>query len=127
MPIKSSKNQYFGINAHLNSVLQSNEGNWAGFHNGYIFELTKVLNAQLPPYYEADNERSLQIDKPLVDIDPDEFWAAIVIREMVEGDLHGRSVIRIELLSPINKPLGKDQAVDAHIDLDTNGPLPLQE
>ncbi len=155
MAIQSRKNQYLGINAHLNSFLQNVESKWEGFHGNYIVYLTTALNNNLPIQYEAHNERSLQIREHLpmddydegqtrrpkpdvtivesnptrprsqysspvssigeltapvvetMDYDPENFLAAVIIREVVEGDLIGRPVVRIELLSPTNKPPGK--------------------
>ena len=66
MPIHSRKNQYRGINAHLNSRLQTpgsdaRPSSWRGFHNHYIAQMMEVLNAQLPAGYIAVNEQSLQV------------------------------------------------------------------
>lgn len=61
MAIRSVKNQYRGINAHLHSFWQA-RGTWNRFHNGYITHLTETLAAQLRPMgYVADMEESLQI------------------------------------------------------------------
>jgi hypothetical protein len=60
-PIRSRKNQYRGINAHLHSLLQTS-GGWEGFHTNHIADLTRLLQVQLIPMgYEADIEQSLQI------------------------------------------------------------------
>ncbi|MBC7815049.1 MAG: hypothetical protein H7175_28080, partial [Burkholderiales bacterium] len=60
-PVRSVKNQYAGINAHLNSWLQS-EGGWNSFHSNHIADLTRLMRAQLLPIgYSADTEQSLQI------------------------------------------------------------------
>lgn len=69
MPIRSSKNQYRGINAHLNSYIQNVSGEWLSFHNAYIVNLTYAIDEKLPQGYFARNERSLQIieDSPLFD------------------------------------------------------------
>jgi hypothetical protein len=61
MAIRSAKNLYPGVNAHLNSFLQNIEGGWQSFHGAFIIDLTRALNAALPPQYEAHNERSLQV------------------------------------------------------------------
>ncbi len=60
MPIRSRKNQYRGINAHLQSVLQ-NDGGWDSFHSNYISDLGEAIDNRLPPGYLVDIERSLQI------------------------------------------------------------------
>jgi hypothetical protein len=61
MAIRSIKNQYRGINAHLHSYWQA-EGGWNGFHTAHIGDLFKALKARLWPMgYTADIEPSLQI------------------------------------------------------------------
>jgi hypothetical protein len=60
-PVRSAKNQYQGINAHLHSYWQA-EGGWNGFHTAHIGDLGKTLKARLLPMgYTADLEPSLQI------------------------------------------------------------------
>lgn len=60
-PIRSIKNQYHGINAHLHSLWQG-EGGWSGFHTVQIGHLLTALKAKLRPLgYTADVEQSLQI------------------------------------------------------------------
>jgi len=65
--IRSFKNQYLGINAHLHSYWQA-DGDWSEFHTSYIVDVTKALKMQLLPLgYTAGIEKSLQIrrlDKP---------------------------------------------------------------
>jgi hypothetical protein len=60
-PVRSLKNQYRGINAHLHSKWQQH-GNWAGFHTRHIGDLAGLLRAQLHPMgYVAEIEESLQV------------------------------------------------------------------
>ncbi len=60
-PVRSVKNQYLGINAHLHSYWQA-EGGWNSFHTAYIGDLSKTLRARLLPMgYTAEIEPSLQI------------------------------------------------------------------
>src|SRR5215207_3466591 len=60
-PVKSIRNQYLGINAHLHSQWQA-EGRWSGFHTLQIGDLLRLLKAKLRPLgYTADIEESLQI------------------------------------------------------------------
>lgn len=61
MPIYSKKNQYRGVNAHLNSFLQNQEGMWESFHTAYIVSMTFALDAVLPAGYFTLAEKSLQI------------------------------------------------------------------
>ncbi len=60
-PIRSVKNQYLGINAHLHSFWQEMHL-WHRFHNVHITLLMQALKAQLRPMgYTAEIEDSLQI------------------------------------------------------------------
>ena len=61
LPVRSLKNQYRGINAHLHSQWQAH-GNWAGFHTRHIGDLAGLLRRQLYPMgYVAEIEESLQV------------------------------------------------------------------
>lgn len=60
-PVRSIKNQYLGINAHLNSKFQS-IGGWNSFHTRHIGDLTGLMRVELRSMgYIADIEQSLQI------------------------------------------------------------------
>lgn len=63
MAIHSNRNLYPGINAHLNSFLQSEGGGWESFHAEHIVDISRVLNKHLPPNYYAAAEKSLQISQ----------------------------------------------------------------
>lgn len=52
---------YPGINAHLNSFLQSPDGGWESFHAACIETLTSLLDATLPENYYVLSEKSLQV------------------------------------------------------------------
>lgn len=59
--IRTVRNLYHGINAHLHSRLQA-QGEWPGFHMAYLVELVKALQKQVRPLgYVASSEESLQI------------------------------------------------------------------
>ncbi len=59
--VRSIKNQYLGINAHLHSYWQA-EGGWKEFHTSHIVDLARMLKAQLLPIgYTAAIQDSLQI------------------------------------------------------------------
>lgn len=59
--IRSIRNQYHGINAHLHSYWQS-KGGWHSFHGNHIADLLRTLRAALLPMgYTADLETSLQV------------------------------------------------------------------
>jgi hypothetical protein len=60
-PVRSRKNQYIGINAHLHSLLQANS-KWISFHTRHITHLADALTDQLEPMgYVVDVEVSLQV------------------------------------------------------------------
>ncbi len=60
-PVRSIKNQYLGINAHLHSFWQA-KGGWHNFHNRHIGDLAGLLRQQLLPMgYTAVMEESLQV------------------------------------------------------------------
>jgi hypothetical protein len=60
-PVRSIKNQYRGVNAHLHSILQA-ESKWNRFHNYAIGKLMEVFKALvLPMGYTVEREESLQI------------------------------------------------------------------
>lgn len=60
-PVRSIKNQYLGINAHLHSLWQT-EGGWDEFHAGHIIYLANALKIPLLPLgYTAGVQQSLQI------------------------------------------------------------------
>jgi hypothetical protein len=60
-PVRTHKNQYRGINAHLHSLWQAESG-WAGFHTVHIGDLYREVSNLLEPLnYIAEIEDSLQI------------------------------------------------------------------
>jgi hypothetical protein len=61
MPIKSDKNLYPGVNAHLNSHLQKPNGGWGDFHGRHITHIAEALDAGLPSGYYTREETGLQI------------------------------------------------------------------
>jgi hypothetical protein len=61
VPIYSDKNLYAGINPHLNSYLQNEEGEWESFHSSHITHLLEWIDKQLPEGYRCGSEKSLQI------------------------------------------------------------------
>jgi hypothetical protein len=61
MAVRSVKNQYRGVNAHLHSFWQAAH-KWNRFHNVHVGRLMTLLKAQLIPMgYTAEIEESLQI------------------------------------------------------------------
>ena len=62
-PIRSEQNLYPGINPHLNSHLQSEDGGWESFHAEHIVAMARILDQCLPDHYYAIAEKSLQISE----------------------------------------------------------------
>ncbi len=61
MAIRSRRNQYRGINAHLHSYLQQHRVEGPVFHDGHVIDLARALNRVLPEGYISFPERALQI------------------------------------------------------------------
>ncbi len=67
MAFNPNENPYQGVNAHLNSELQTpgsrqaGRSSWPSFHADHTTYITQFLNAKLPPMYIARTEESLQI------------------------------------------------------------------
>jgi hypothetical protein len=99
MPIRSRKNQYQGVNAHLQSALQ-NDGGWDSFHINYISDLGEAIDSQLPPGYLVNLVRSFQPHNLNLD---DSFYSCIVIYKVQNSELFENPVTRIELLTPTTK------------------------
>jgi len=79
-PVRSMKNQYLGINAHLHSFWQGESG-WNNFHNRHVGDLAGLLRQQLLPMgYTAIMEESLQIRR--VDDNPQQRRADILIGDL---------------------------------------------
>lgn len=102
------ENPYRGVNAHLNSMLQTPDTDeqtaiWPSFRSAHIGHVLFALNDYLAEKYIAFNEASLCIEYA----EPIPRPRAIVIREVVQKKL-GRAVTRIELLSPSNKQGGSN-------------------
>ncbi|MBC7812719.1 MAG: DUF4058 family protein [Burkholderiales bacterium] len=63
-PIITRKNQYRGVNPHLQGILLEKTGMptiWPSFHALHIAHMADFLNEQLPENYEALPEQSLQL------------------------------------------------------------------
>jgi hypothetical protein len=61
MAIKLRTNQYQGVNAHLQSILQQGFGGWEEFHSAHIIDIARAIDRMLPSRYIALPERSFQI------------------------------------------------------------------
>ena len=56
-PLRSVRNQYPGVNAHLHSYWQG-RGGWSRFHTNHIADLLRALRPLLLPRgYDADHPR----------------------------------------------------------------------
>ncbi len=152
--VRSIKNQYLGVNAHLHSYWQG-EGGWAEFHTRHMVYLADALKPLLLPIgYTAALEPSLQLrrldeteptefpesDITLYDLDRSRTGFPPMSAQAAAGELvlpipetlfasqiseksynavklyelkpqkaqRGEPVVWIELLSPSNKPGGRD-------------------
>ncbi|MCS6870082.1 MAG: DUF4058 family protein [Anaerolineae bacterium] len=97
MSIRTRRNPYTGVNAHLNSLLRSVPCEWESFHAAHIVDLTRALNARLPSGYEARTERSLQIREVALSED-----AAEARRQRPQPDGTGFEVEKRSAHSPIS-------------------------
>lgn len=94
------KNPYSGINAHVNSILQTagtddQPATWTGFHAAHIINLMEALNAVLPENYAAvgehslqsrseDNEGAMVVSRPQPDVTVFRQGQGAAVAEMVE-------------------------------------------
>ncbi len=81
MPLQSLVNQYFGINAHLQSYYQA-RGGWPAFHDNHITHLQELLGDELRSFgYLVDNATSLQVREIERYGKPFTEWTEVAIRE----------------------------------------------
>jgi hypothetical protein len=93
-PVRSVKNQYFGINAHLHSALQGT-GEWSDFHQRHNAHLADILMLPLRSMgYVTSNEVSLQLRR-IEDDHPRSPRADVVIRDVNPG-FRGESIPILE-------------------------------
>ncbi len=60
--IRAVKNQYHGINAHLQSLLQQPNEGWEGFHAAHINDIARFMQKELVSRgYRVEIEKSVQI------------------------------------------------------------------
>lgn len=153
--VRSIKNQYRGINAHLHSELQQPNAGWEGFHSLHISDIARALQKELVSRgYRVEIEKSVQIRRndeiigrpradvlvsepqvarpplptgsmaktatlervetlPITDVlllpEEDLYYPAVAIyRTQIAGQKNKKPITWIELLSPSNKPGGRD-------------------
>lgn len=83
--VRSVKNQYLGINAHLHSYWQA-EGGWSDFHTRHIVHLVDTLKPLLLPLgYTAAIEPSIQIRRLDGPAAPENPEADVLIYERDPG------------------------------------------
>lgn len=63
MPIHLRQNQYRGINAHLHSFMQQEDGGWGVFHAAHIMHLAEAIVVLLPSGYAVEPEKGMQIHR----------------------------------------------------------------
>jgi hypothetical protein len=108
--IRSIRNQYHGINAHLHSYWQS-EGGWHSFHGNHIADLLRSLRAALLPMgYTADLESSLQVRRLDQRLDEPESDVTIFdphpVRPFLPIDqrMHGSGVLILPVPEVLQEP-----------------------
>jgi hypothetical protein len=127
------KNRYPGVNPHLNSFLQGEGGWWKAFHTEHLESLRRYLRERLPAGYLVFSEKSLQgsevavvpdvtvftrrtptpaaplntqptLSLPIQTLmDEEDLLNALVVYH-ASAESGYRAVLRIELMSPANKP-----------------------
>jgi hypothetical protein len=114
------ENPYPGINAHLNSSLQTPDTDdqpalWHSFHSEHIINIVQTLNAQLPDHYVAHGEQSLQnrasiddfgtieFDQPRPDVTIFQQGAAAGVTEAVALSPTWQAAIA-DVLEPVKQP-----------------------
>jgi hypothetical protein len=118
MPLHFRENRYAGVNAHLQSHLQSPGGDWASFHGIYIAYLYDLINSQLPDGYYALNEKSLQLIEVDGSAKPQRTDADIGIFQEYSasgGAVAGAAVEAAELIIPTLFTLSDEDQLQAVI------------
>ncbi|NDJ51664.1 MAG: hypothetical protein GYB68_01105, partial [Chloroflexi bacterium] len=91
--IISRRNQYRGINAHLQALLQTwpYRSDWQDFATGYLAELRDILATDVAPLgYDVRIERSLQID--------DDLSGTLVIPDPLKDLTPGSSLSNVSVM-----------------------------
>lgn len=127
MPIYSRHNLYQGVNAHLQSQLQTigeAPATWESFHFNHITDMARELNRILPDGYRAVAEQSLQITPSNSD-----FPSVVIYQDAPNYHPQlGRAITRLELLSPANKKRGSHYpAYSRNRRIALRGGMPLVE
>lgn len=82
--VASIKNQYVGINAHLNSILQHHEGLWEEFHTDHLSDVRIHLTRQLlGTNYVAELEKGIQIQR--LNEPPEFFKSDVLVTSTMQG------------------------------------------
>jgi hypothetical protein len=120
--LRSVRNQYRGLNAHLHSLWQG-VGRWSHFHNLHIGHLALALKAQLRPLgYTAEVEESLQVRRVTVlpgqlgadhhaltvaellgEVEEKPHRAIAIYRREPDGLVYDQPLAWLELLTPNSK------------------------
>lgn len=112
------ENPYPGVNAHLNSLLQTpgtleQPSMWPGFHLAHIAHIVDALNDQLPERYIAIAEQSLQSRGLDIAVEPERPKPDVtVFRQTGASALTGSSANAapyweaplIDILDPVQQP-----------------------
>jgi len=102
VPIYSRRNLYPGVNAHLNSFLQTS-GNWAIFHSPYSVGISRALDQAMPRQYFGYVTRTFQSGDSTFDDVGEPMIMAIAVYEFELGVVFGQLAAWIELILPDTK------------------------
>lgn len=128
LTLYSSKNEYPGINPHLNDYLGRMERGkstyyekWDAFHNAHVTHLVEYLAEAVPEGYRVEQEKSFQVKQKArhklkyptdtTDITvysallSEEFHRSVHIQRQGEGG-EWQTITQIELLSPTMDDIG---------------------
>ncbi len=106
MAIRSRKNQYVGVNAHLHSHLQNVSDGWDAFHGSHIVHIGENIDPLLPPGYFVSLKRSMQIRE--YEDEANDYPLMGIIIGKLEGSVDlGKPIVWIELLHPNSKEGGR--------------------
>lgn len=106
MPLKTSRNEYNGLNAHLMGYLMDHSDLWESFHTEHIAQIQRAVSMQLPDGFYARVIKSLQTGELAL---YEEMLTCVMIYQLSHSERPGakdRPVLRIEIMSAASKQPG---------------------
>jgi hypothetical protein len=105
VPIFAKENLYAGVNPHLNSFLQLETDFWPGFHLMFIVKVLEAVDRHLPDGYYAILRFDMQL-REITQYEDEEFIAGVEVFASETPQSNETPLLRIESLTPANKPGG---------------------